>query len=114
MVERALVAILLALAPGAAAAADELGTLFYTPEERARMDKLRRGEPTERAPGAAAPSAGPQALTGFVQRSDGRTTVWIDGSPVTVAPRAPKLDPRSVRAYTQDGDGVKVERKPAR
>jgi hypothetical protein len=112
---RALAALLLSLAPLAAAPNDELGTLFYTPEERARMDKLRRGEAVERAPGAAAPATGPQALTGFVQRSDGRTTLWIDGNPVSLATRrAPKLDPKAVRAYSEDSESVKVERKPPR
>jgi hypothetical protein len=96
------------------ARADELGTLFYTPQERARLDRLRRGEPVEHAANPGGIGA-PRALTGFVQRSDGRTTVWIDGNPVTLAPRsAPKLDPKSVRAYSDDRDGVKVERKPAR
>jgi hypothetical protein len=110
-----LLAILAFAALGAhGSGADELGTLFTTPGERARLDKLRRGEPIERAAVPGAP--GGRALTGFVQRSDGRTTVWIDGDPVTLAaPRnAPKLDPKSVRAYSEDPDGVKVERKTAR
>jgi len=110
---RALAGLFLAFA-ALGSGAQELGTLFTTPDERARLDKLRRGEPVERAgvPGG----FGPRALTGFVQRSDGRTTVWIDGDPVTLArPRgAPKLEPKSVRAYGDDADGVKVERKPAR
>jgi hypothetical protein len=55
-----------------------------------------------------------RALTGFVQRSDGRTTVWIDGNPVPLnSPRNAKLDPKAVQAYSP-GDDVKVERKPAR
>lgn len=114
MARRACLAAFLALAafgPGAT----ELGALFHTPEERARLDKLRRGEPLERVatPGA---MRSPRALTGFVQRSDGRTTVWIDGNPVPLAsPRnAPKLDPKSVRAYSEDADGVKVESRAAR
>lgn len=114
MARRVLLGLCLALA-AFGARADELGTLFYTPEERARLDKLRRGEPVEQAANPGGIGA-PRALTGFVQRSDGRTTVWIDGNPVTLAmPRgAPKLDPKSVRAYSEDADGVKVERKTAR
>jgi hypothetical protein len=105
-------AIALVLALSAPAAAIELGTLFHTPEERARLDRLRRGEPLGTAQPAHA--GAPPALTGYVQRSDGRTTVWIDGIPVNVAaPRAPRLEPKSVRAYSEDPD-VKVERKPAR
>lgn len=117
MARRVCLGILLALA-ALGAAADELGTLFHTPEERARLDRLRRGEPAvptaSTAPAAA--SGARQALTGFVQRSDGRTTVWIDGNPVPLpSPRsAPKLDPNSVRGYSDEAGGVKVERKTAR
>ena len=77
-------ALLLLVAATAAAAADSLGTLFLTPEERARLDSLRRGD-AQAAPGAPVPRD--HALTGFVQRSDGRTTVWIDGHAVTVPAR---------------------------
>lgn len=49
----------------------DLGRLFYTPEERARLD---------RAPGAGEPAAqAPRTVNGIVRRSDGQGTVWIDG-----------------------------------
>lgn len=107
--------VLALLAPvGATAAGANLGTLFHTPEERARLDRMRRGEgepPAAPAPGRAS------AVTGFVKRSDGRNTVWIDGSPVIVrgAQPAPVFDPRSVRAYRdREDDSLRIERKPAR
>jgi hypothetical protein len=97
--ERALaLALLFACAPLAAA---ELGTLFHTAEERARLDRMRRGEPATPQPGSAttprAPS--PPEVTGFVRRSDGRNTLWIDGQAVaTTNPKnAPLFDPRLVR-----------------
>ena len=103
----------LALATAAAGAgAVELGTLFNSPEERARLDRLRRGEPAIRA-GA---RLGPNEVTGFVKRSDGRSTVWIDGVPMQVAtPKAGRLlEPESVRDYGARVDGaLKIERKPA-
>jgi hypothetical protein len=81
--------------PAPANAAPDFGTLFHSAEERARLDKLRRGE----LPDPPATRRGPPSVTGFVQRSDGRNTVWIDGRPVPVAgPRAaPLFDPRAVR-----------------
>lgn len=105
-------ALAMALLAADARAAD-LGTLFFTPAEREQLDHLRRGEPAEEAPSASA--AGHQ-VTGYVQRSDGRGTVWIDGRPVRVAgPQAKRIfDPRSVRDYSRSADEVKVEREPKR
>jgi hypothetical protein len=111
---RALAALALALAaPGTWPG--ELGTLFHSPEERARLDRLRRGEPDA---GEARPlGTGRPEITGYVKRSDGRSTVWIDGRPVQVA--APetsrRLDAKSVRAYSErSGETLKVERKAPR
>ena len=110
MARRVLAALLLAVATGAAAE-ESLGTLFLSAEERARLDALRRGD-APAATGAAAPRD--HALTGFVQRSDGRTTVWIDGRAVMVpARRAPPLDPRIVQDEAGEG-GVRVERTQTR
>jgi hypothetical protein len=96
------------------AQAAELATLFTTPEERARLDRMRRGEPEREAP--AARGGGPPVITGFVKRSDGRSTVWIDGTPMVVSPDAARLlDPRAVRAYSESGDeAVRIERKAPR
>ena len=104
-------ALLLALAP-LAAPAIELGTLFHTPLERERLDRLRRGEPDR---GIASGAGGAREVTGFVKRSDGRGTVWIDGVPMQIAtPRAERLlDPRGVRGYSERENPVRIERKPA-
>ena len=113
---RARHAALLALSLGAlaapCAAAFELGTLFTTPEERARLDRLRRGEPD--APVGAQETRAPNAaITGYVKRSDGRNTVWIDGAPVVVSrPGAGDLlEPRAVGSADEN---VKIERKTPR
>ena len=98
----------------AIAAAPALGTLFLTPEERERLDRIRRGEPESPA---APVTGGPSSVTGFVKRSDGRHTVWIDGAPVTVrgSQAAPVFDTRTVRAYSdREEESLKIERKPAR
>lgn len=107
--ERLLLALAL-LAPAAGAA--ELGTLFHSPAERATLEKLRRGEVVqEEAPGI--PPRKPE-ITGFVRRSDGRNTVWINGVPVAVAgPRGDALmDPETARSG--EDRPVRIERdKPA-
>jgi hypothetical protein len=103
--ERFLVALALLAASGSLAAA-ELGTLFHTPEERARLDRVRRGEPAVASvqPGAEAPAPQMPEVTGFVRRSDGRNTVWIDGRPVATNNRKndPLFDPRRVRDLEPD------------
>lgn len=93
---RASFALLLFCASASACAAD-LGTLFHSPAERERLDKLRRGEVKE---GAAEPVADP-VITGYVKRSDGKSTVFIDKQPVPVRnPRLERrLDPRVVERY---------------
>ena len=77
---RALLALGLALLAPAAWSA-ELGTLFHTPEERARLDRLRRGEPEV----AHTAHSGPPMITGYVKRSDGRHGVMSQSRMVDVA-----------------------------
>ena len=105
---RAFVLVAAALAASATTAAD-LGTLFYTPAERARLDAARRGEPATASSVQSEPAS--QAITGFVERSDGRGTVWIDGRPMRVSgPVSHRVfDPRAVRDYSHVGPEVKVE-----
>jgi hypothetical protein len=89
----ALCALAAAIVSGLAAAqapkpgAEPLGRLFFTPAQRAQLDVARKQrartalatETTEEA--TAAPT--PQTITydGVVQRSDGKSTVWINSRP---------------------------------
>lgn len=104
--------LVVALALAAPAGAAELGTLFHSPEERANLEKLRRGEVVQEE-ALAAPARKPE-VTGFVRRSDGRNTVWINGVPVAVAGARGEalMDPETVRSG--EGGTVRIERdKPA-
>ena len=71
--------VLLSLAAPAAAAADELGRLFFTPEQRQDLDRRRASNRAEEE--APQIREGPLTLDGHVQRSSGRTTTWINGTP---------------------------------
>lgn len=88
--------MLLALLPLAARAADPIGRLFTTPAERQNLDYLRltstppdkmltgqADEPDEVAPVIApvAPPA-PVSVQGFVKRTDGKGTVWVNHQPI--------------------------------
>jgi hypothetical protein len=67
------------LAPCAVSAQD-LGRLFFTPEQREALDARRRARLPDK-PAALAPSPTTR-LEGSVKRSLGKSTVWIDGSAV--------------------------------
>ena len=63
----------------------QLGRLFLSPEQRAQLDAQRYGPPAPDPALAAPPSpppppppAPPVELNGVVQRSSGRSTVWLN------------------------------------
>lgn len=60
--------------------ADEaLGRLFYTPEQRARMDVARQHERSVRIDEEeSAPQSANILLNGVITRSDGKSTLWIN------------------------------------
>lgn len=81
MTLRHAVPLCLALAAGAVAAAEPLGRLFFTPEQRATLESLRLAPAT-----AATAATGRIKVDGIIQRSGGPATVWINGVPQTAAP----------------------------
>lgn len=94
-------------------AADALGKLFFTPSQRAQFDAARaqrdRRVPMSTAAGheseaghAAAPQ-GPDVVTynGLVRRNDGKSTVWLNGKPITERTRDSDVRLLGVR---RDGD----------
>jgi hypothetical protein len=80
----ALTALLLLVCSTARAADEQLGRLFFTPQQRASLDAGRRISLVKKtvADKPAAPS-GPSAveLNGIITRSDGERTVWVNGKP---------------------------------
>jgi hypothetical protein len=79
-----------ALLPAAVPArAQELGRLFFTPEQRAALDARRKARLPDK-PVAAAPSPTTR-LDGHVQRSGGRSTVWVNGEPLPEGAQAEDL-----------------------
>jgi hypothetical protein len=70
-------ALLLALFPAGPAAAQQLGRLFFTPEQRAALDARRAARLPDK-PAAAAESPTTR-VDGYVKRSSGKSTVWVDG-----------------------------------
>jgi len=79
---------LLGVAMATGAAAQELGRLFFTPEQRAALDARRKARVPDK------PAATPQAespvtrVNGVVQRSGGKSTVWVNGEAIPDSPQA--------------------------
>lgn len=75
---RAALAASMVLLGASQAAAQELGRLFFTPEQRAAMDARRKARLPETPAAAVAPSPTTR-VDGYVKRSGGKSTVWVDG-----------------------------------
>lgn len=69
------------------ASAQQIGRLFHSAGERAALDSLRKAKSQQPKPAAAKPSTDPQTtkLDGYVVRSDGKSTLWVNGSAVSGA-----------------------------
>jgi hypothetical protein len=84
----------------------DVGRLFFTPEQRDALDARRKGRvPDKPAPAAASPTT---RLDGYVKRSSGRSTVFINGQSVLEGTTdAPVVDPerRGGRVSVPAGEG---------
>jgi len=105
-------ALLLALVlHGESCIAEELGRLFFTPEQRQALDARRRARLPDRpsAPTAVSPTT---RLDGYVRRGNGKSTVWVNGEPLPEsAPEAPRIGAN--RATVNVGEsGARATLKP--
>jgi len=97
----------------ALAQAQELGRLFFTPEQRANLDLRRKARMPDKP---AAPVAAPTTrVDGYVKRSGGPSTVWINGEALgESAAEAPRIDTsrdRGAVSVNVEGGG-RVRLKP--
>ena len=99
---------LLILLLSQAANAQQLGRLFFTDDQRAALDARRKARVPDK-PSAAPVVASPTTrLDGFVRRSAGPSTVWVNGEQL---PERVRPGERSVSVPVGDG-GARVELKP--
>lgn len=80
------------------AGAQELGRLFFTPEQRAALDARRRARVPDK-PAAVVVASPTTRVDGYVKRSRGPSTVFVNGEGLAESPQADS--PRTPR----DGDG---------
>jgi hypothetical protein len=74
--------------------AQELGRLFFTPDQRSALDARRKARVPDR-PTATTTVSPTTRLDGYVQRSGGRSTVFINGDAVLEGTAdAPVVDPQ--------------------
>ena len=95
------------------AQAQELGRLFFTSEQLANLDLRRKARMPDRP---AAPVAAPTTrVDGYVKRSGGPSTVWINGEAMgESASEAPRIEtPRERGAVSVNVEGGgRVRLKP--
>jgi hypothetical protein len=74
--------------------AQEMGRLFFTPEQRAALDARRKARVPDK-PAAAIVVSPTTRVDGYVKRSGGPSTVWVNGEPLPEgAGEAPRIGPR--------------------
>lgn len=90
--------------------AEELGRLFFTPEQRQALDARRKARVPDK-PAAATVVSPILRLDGYVKRSGGRSTVWVNGEAADQAPRLPASSDGAV-PVTIGETGARVGLKP--
>ena len=87
--------LLLCFSASVSVAQEPLGRLFFTPDQREALDARRKARVPDK-PAAAPVVASPTTrLDGYVQRSGGRSTVFINGEALPEGTaEAPRLDTR--------------------
>ena len=78
----AILAALLGAATATGTAAQELGRLFFTPEQRAALDARRKARVPDKPAAAAQVESPVTRVNGVVQRSGGKSTVWVNGEAI--------------------------------
>jgi hypothetical protein len=77
---------------GVGQAADDLGRLFFTPAQRSALDARRKARVPD-SPTAAVAALPVTRIDGYVKRSQGPSTVWMNGESLSEsAPEAPRID----------------------
>lgn len=97
-------ALLLGLAVlfSAPAAANELGRLFFTQEQRGALDARRKARIPDK-PAAIVVESPVTRVDGLVSRASGKSTVWVNGDPVPEGSQ-----PEGLRITTRRSESSRV------
>jgi hypothetical protein len=86
----------------------ELGRLFFTPEQRAELDARRRARVPDK-PAAVVTASPTMRLDGYVKRSGGKSTVWVNGESADQAQLPTGTDPRVTVNVGERGARVRLK-----
>jgi hypothetical protein len=86
-----------------AAAADDLGRLFFSPAERKELDRLKTNPTADR-------QSARVTVNGVVKSSSGRSVVWVNGVPYAPASQG---GPDVVRSAADNSAAVVTQRGKA-
>jgi len=106
----ALIAVGIAMAGAGSAQAQELGRLFFTPEQRAALDARRKARVPDKPAAIAVTESPVTRVNGAVQRGSGKSTVWVNGEMIPEnaqadGARVVPLGPNPGRVSIPAGDG---------
>jgi hypothetical protein len=106
----ALVTVGIAMAGAGSAQAQELGRLFFTPEQRAALDARRKARVPDKPAAVAVAESPVTRVNGAVQRGSGKSTVWVNGEMIPENAQADGArvvppGPNSGRVSLPAGDG---------
>jgi uncharacterized protein YfaP (DUF2135 family) len=96
LAKAALAALGITLAP-MGAQGQELGRLFFTPDQRAALDARRKARVPDKPAATPAAESPISRINGAVQRSGGKSTVWVNGEMIPEDTQADgaRVSPRS-------------------
>lgn len=86
----------------ASVSADDLGRLFFTPEQRSALDARRKARIPDK-PAAVVVESPVTRVDGFVSRGKGKSTVWVNGEAIPEGSQ-----PEGLRITTRPSDPSSV------
>ncbi len=107
----ALFALGITLAGAGSAQAQELGRLFFTPEQRAALDARRKARVPDKPAATPVTESPITRINGAVQRGGGKSTVWVNGEMIPEdaqadSARVTPRGPNSGRVSIPAGEGA--------
>ncbi len=122
ILHRTVVLVLLGLGATPVTAAEPLGRLFMTPEQRAALDAAREPgnelltDPAQPATSRAISPDAPVLLNGVIRRSRGPNVAWVNGTRASTsgddAIHVSRGPDRHNRVTLEEGGGTKAQLKP--